>query len=783
MDDIFSRAKDIALAHVRAWLPDGREESGQWVALNPMRDDKNAGSFKINLFTGAWNDYADDDAIGHDAISLYAYLNGCTNYDAAREIMAKYGPDDYFPSPNDIKIADTWHQLARGHKSPPELLSRNNEIARWPLEIKTGASWRVVMWIVRCKEDDKRKTDYPFTLWSDGKNLEWRAKALKNKYPLYGLRALAERPNARVVLYEGQKTPSVVQSVLGDEWVCAGWYGGAGNAHLTDFDPLIGREVWFSFDADPAGRKAIISILDGIHAATHLVYPPPNVPKGWDHADAIEGGWKREDIERALLGEPAAIAPCIIGPCSPENRPVRLDVPVSQDFREYVMANVFQLDKNGNLKTMSNWPYWIVENDVTLQHCIKYDYTTGVKDTAYDSTEIFEASLEHRLEDMGIHAAMTTKKSKEQLMGRIIIKNVLFNRVTDYMDMLASRHADVTESVLADFMKVFIFKIDKEHGEDEEAYAKRCDAVEELYKELFHKFFFRMHARINGTRKRDDGSYYGLLENDIVPIIEGPQGTGKTTLCRWLACQDELYIDLGSGMKQGFGSAETVKKIRGRLIAEIGEMGSVKKAEVETVKSFISMKAATIDIKFIEGQKDIPMTASFIGTDNNGQYLVDDTGNRRFWPVKIKDIDKAYTSAHQYVPERLHAYYSRITKELNGDKDKILAACRPSKELEAFMDKLREHALITYSDYEVCLKMIREWKTANIMGGELDQADIEKAAFEAKYMTRISSRSFKRAMKDSGFVWEPRYDKNIEKSRMAWTWAPAKEDKSEDAPF
>lgn len=72
------------------WLPDGREIGGEWVAKNPTRNDRRAGSFKINVKTARWADFATGDS-GGDAISLYAYLNGLKQIEAARELRSMLG--------------------------------------------------------------------------------------------------------------------------------------------------------------------------------------------------------------------------------------------------------------------------------------------------------------------------------------------------------------------------------------------------------------------------------------------------------------------------------------------------------------------------------------------------------------------------------------------------------------------------------------------------------------------------------------------------------------------
>jgi len=772
----FSYVNSIGLNHIREWLPGGNINGAEYIVLNPTRDDRHAGSLLINLTNGKFIDNADDDFVGRDSVTLYAKLNGMRNIDAARDILAKYDPS-YFPMPEDFKHVDTWYQLTRGHRDAPELKPQNGETRRWPLEVKCGQVWRTAMMIVRFIGTDGKKQDIPFTLWTDGKAIEWRMKALHGvKYPLYGLRALAERPNARVLLTEGQKTASVVQPILGDDWVAVGWYGGAGNTAQTDFDPLMGREVWYPFDADAAGRKAIGALIDDLHIKAHLVYPPVNAVKGWDLADAVEDGATREELEAIILADVPANPLAVVPVTLPESRPTKLETHITDEFREYVLENVYihSQDKDGKpvTRVRNDWFYWLVDEDPAIRNSIKYDYTTGMKATAYDSTDLYDGALERRLRELGIQANHVTKQIKERICKDVLIKNSKFNRVADYMDTLIIEHGEGDASVLDEFMKALTFSFERKPREDPEDFVKRCEREEKLYRELFHKFFIRMHGRIRGTRKHPEtGDYLGPIANDIVPVLEGPQGIGKTTLCQWLACDDLLYIDLGNGLKQSFGSEETVKKCRGKLIVEIGEMGVMKSNDdVQKIKSFTSARFGDLNIKYVEGECHAPLTFSCIGTDNSGQYLVDITGNRRFNPVRLKNIDLDFLRDNQTLAKRLHAYYQSMVCKMTTDE--ILEACKASDELNAMMDGLREDALITYSDYEACMKLLRKWKENNSGGGTVDQADIERMAIDDRYMVRISRRSFLQAVQNSGFVqartWEPGG-----KAMKVWKWEPA----------
>ena len=90
----FAAVNSVALTHLPSlllrWLPDGRQVGQEWVARNPRRDDKRPGSFRVNLATGKWADFATSDA-GGDVVSLAAFLARSSQVDAARSLKAMLG--------------------------------------------------------------------------------------------------------------------------------------------------------------------------------------------------------------------------------------------------------------------------------------------------------------------------------------------------------------------------------------------------------------------------------------------------------------------------------------------------------------------------------------------------------------------------------------------------------------------------------------------------------------------------------------------------------------------
>jgi hypothetical protein len=91
---ISAAACDASEAILARWLPDGRREGAEWIARNPTRGDHHLGSFKINLRTGRWADFAAD-ASGGDLISLAAYLFKLSQKDAAARCAEMLGVDLY----------------------------------------------------------------------------------------------------------------------------------------------------------------------------------------------------------------------------------------------------------------------------------------------------------------------------------------------------------------------------------------------------------------------------------------------------------------------------------------------------------------------------------------------------------------------------------------------------------------------------------------------------------------------------------------------------------------
>ena len=90
----FTQVKNSLKGHEEAilkhLLPTGQTAGSEYIALNPTRNDKNRGSFRINTRTWKWADFATGDK-GSDIISLYAYIKSVNQLTAAKELLRLIG--------------------------------------------------------------------------------------------------------------------------------------------------------------------------------------------------------------------------------------------------------------------------------------------------------------------------------------------------------------------------------------------------------------------------------------------------------------------------------------------------------------------------------------------------------------------------------------------------------------------------------------------------------------------------------------------------------------------
>lgn len=122
---------------------------------------------------------------------------------------------------------------------------------------------------------------------------------------------------------------------------------------------------------------------------------------------------------------------------------------------------------------------------------------------------------------------------------------------------------------------------------------------------------------------------------DYVPVLEGPQGCGKSSAVRILA-GDDNFSDKGVLHLEDRAQQEAVK---GVWLYELAELAGLGKKDVNRIKAFVSQqddRGRAAYARFVTNER---RRCVFIGTTNDAEYLLDTTGNRRFWPMAVGQIN------------------------------------------------------------------------------------------------------------------------------------------------
>jgi putative DNA primase/helicase len=173
--------------------------------------------------------------------------------------------------------------------APPPALEQG-AIAQWCYRDPAGAQ---LFWIQRLCGGRSGRKAFLHRVWLDG---GWHRPSRRDPFscewpaprPLYGLPGLSERPDAPVLVVEGEGTADAA-ALLFPQHVVISWPNGTNATAKADWSPLAGRSVTLWPDADAPGRKAmqrLAPLLAEQVCLVQLVEPPATVPEGWDLADA-----------------------------------------------------------------------------------------------------------------------------------------------------------------------------------------------------------------------------------------------------------------------------------------------------------------------------------------------------------------------------------------------------------------------------------------------------------------------------------------------------------------
>jgi predicted P-loop ATPase len=224
---------------------------------------------------------------------------------------------------------------------------------------------------------------------------------------------------------------------------------------------------------------------------------------------------------------------------------------------------------------------------------------------------------------------------------------------------------------------------------------------------------------------------------DYMLILEGEQGTRKTSLLRQLVPNIRWYRDKLSEP----GSVNNEIEMQGRLICEMGELSTVKKGDVDKIKVMVTSREHDYVPKYANHSRKALRRCVFAGTVNpgHGEYFTDDTGNRRFWVIACPNH-----STRDITPDERDQMFAEAAARWDAGERPFL-----SKENELVAEQVAEHRMV--SD---------DWSQA--------VAAFLKARFSDVTATEILLDCIKFELKDIGKPETTRIGKIMAKHRDKW---------------
>lgn len=550
---------------------------------------------------------------------------------------------------------------------PPKAHSRRGLPERvWCYRSAAG----VLGYVYRFKTSTGGKEVLPLT-WCRNETtgeLAWHWMAFPEPRPLYGLERLAEKPEATVLLVEGEKCADVGSEQLPD-LVVVSWPGGGKAVKKVDWSPLAGRKIvqWADCDgkrvvltpeekeagvdqeskpllpeADQPGVKtmaqiAAILLEQGCKVWNVKIPAPGDKPDGWDIADAVAEGLSGHGLADFIRGNSSPLAAAGVGVEVPSGDAGKGSSTPSQAGagdgsggdgsniwrRELLRKDDRLIDCRENVYLMlRNHPAWkgVLWADEFARKIVKR------KPTPWESEADFVPGAKWDEDDdlrLGLWLAQSERlliRSAETLASSVgwVARESRWHPVRDYLDSLVWDGVPRLGDWLTDYLGV-----------------KKVE-----YTILAGRLFLiSMVARI----------YKPGCQMRAMPILEGVQFRGKSTALRILG--GEWYGDTPLDLN----NKDTYQLIQGRWLYEVAELDAFNKADATRIKAFISSQEDRFRAPYDRAPREWPRSTVFCGTTNQDEYFKDPTGNTRYWPWKVEEVDQVNLDGLTAVRDQLFA--------------------------------------------------------------------------------------------------------------------------------
>lgn len=352
------RAKDDIVGTISRYIK-LTKKGDEFVACCPFHDEDTP-SFTVTPATGYY--YCFGCGEGGDAIDFVSKHEGIGFAEAVNHIVGNHAGETSPVKRQSIKqpkAMDVWEQIVpvpAEAPSPNFTFNRMTATRTWMYRDAKGGR---IGYVCRFDKPEGGKEVVPLTYWVNRETgeMKWRYASFSRPRPMYGLDKLAVKPDAQVLIVEGEKAADAAQKLFGDKLVVVSWPGGGKAVKFVDWSPLKGRRVGLWPDADQKvypdrhekagklmpfieqpGTVAMMDIgaaLQEVAASLKFIMPPEGVQDGWDLADELPEGFNLmahaksaaktydEFLSESFPAPNAEPAPELVGTPEPEQEPTQ----------------------------------------------------------------------------------------------------------------------------------------------------------------------------------------------------------------------------------------------------------------------------------------------------------------------------------------------------------------------------------------------------------------------------------------------------------------------------
>lgn len=173
---------------------------------------------------------------------------------------------------------------------------------------------------------------------------------------------------------------------------------------------------------------------------------------------------------------------------------------------------------------------------------------------------------------------------------------------------------------------------------------------------------------------------------DTMLVFEGGQGVGKSTIARTLAGEANFIDRLPSIERRPEDAANAMV---GKIVVEMSELVHAKKDQ-DDFKSFLTAQVDEVRLPYARSPVRLERRSVFIGTTNRDDWLLDETGGRRFWPVRVAEVQPTDVAGLATARDQL---FAEALAALNAGENWWLEGAQEAEAFECMEERKGENPL------------------------------------------------------------------------------------------